>query len=218
VLVSFSLIFGLIAGGGPSEPVEEQVKTDRGSGRRRRGGLSRWSDPHEAYDGTPVWLRPYTEAMFHQSGLSHCNDLVIDEARGIAMVASRGNLTGARPWRPGACPTWAAQRGPPRCLCCSASLEMAVNASPGVVSASYWTQHPNDLITMAIGDDGAITVVSRLTLEGALSVWALGKDRGVLCVTDAGDDQLVATPQPMRHGQGRPGGVMAERCDRPLRS
>jgi hypothetical protein len=165
----------------------------------------------EANDATPAWSNPYTETMLHESGLAHCNDLVIDAPRGIAMVASRGNLTG-----PGGLATW---RFP--------NLEAAVATAPEPLELwetgdgferltwdgelLYGTQHPSDLVTMAIGDDGAITEVSRVSLEGALSVWALAKEGDTVYVTDAGDHQLPATVQPMHNGQSHPSGVMSGR-------
>ncbi len=150
---------------------------------------------------TPAWTTPYTETMYIKGGLAHCTYMVFDEERSMAMVASRGNLTG-----PGGLTTW---RYP--------DLDAPAVTAPEPLGLwetdtgferltwdgelLYGTQHPNALVVMDIDDAGTITEVGRVHIDGALALWAIAKDGDIVYVSDAGEHLGADNPQLMHKGE-----------------
>ncbi len=153
----------------------------------------------------PANRAPYTETLFQEISLFHCDYMVFDEIRSFAMVATRGNLGG-----PGGLSVWyypdvsSDAPGAPEPIFVE-ELDHGFERLVWDGTLLYGTQHPDSLVVMDVDDEGVITEIGRLRLEETLSLWALAKDGDIVYATDAGDHQGTLEVTPPHGGETHTG-------------
>ena len=137
----------------------------------------------------------HAETLLTVAGLKHCERLVVDEARGIAVSSSRGTLGfvgGLASWKipaldaaPHPPVTWLATRTDPAGF-------GGIALADGVL---YAARKPNRLATFAIDDEGAFQELADVAVPDMVAAWDVALDAAdhQLYMTDTGRQDVLET-------------------------
>jgi len=135
------------------------------------------------------------EGQMDVYGLAFCDDLVLDEARGLAVATTRGSLgqpAGLTTWQ---LPDLSAPPFDPPVLLQTYEDPDGFEGAVLVGDILYAAHKPGSLSAHRLGADGTLTILSDTPLPEATGVWAVASDGQWIYVTDAGvHDRGVGAP------------------------